>query len=194
MPDALRKVVDQLIDRPPPELDHILDAAASCFSRHGLAHTSVPEIARELGVSRATMYRQIGPVDDFARLILARDAHRLVDEVATKLEHLTGPDAVLTLTVTTIRFAATHPLIRKVLSDEPHLVGEFLPRLPTLFGAVTALLTPYLADQMVRGHLRASDPAVVADLIVRLTAGAILVPPPDLDAHVRGILLPHLEP
>src|SRR5947207_15454953 len=61
---------------PSTALDTYLDAAASCFARFGVAHTTVPDIARELGVSRMTVYRRLGSVHDALRSLLARELHR----------------------------------------------------------------------------------------------------------------------
>ena len=60
---------------PPASLDPFLDAAARCFARHGIKRMSVQDVARELRVNRATVYRQIGNVDQQVRLLLARDLH-----------------------------------------------------------------------------------------------------------------------
>ena len=58
---------------PPAELDPYLDAAARCLARHGIGRTSVQDVARELGVNRATVYRQVGTVEDMVRLLVARE-------------------------------------------------------------------------------------------------------------------------
>src|SRR5579884_3492717 len=63
---------------PPEELDPYLDAAARCFGRFGISRTRVPDVAAEVGVSRVTVYRQVGTVEDMARMLLARDMHRLL--------------------------------------------------------------------------------------------------------------------
>src|SRR3546814_4780239 len=61
---------------PSPALDPYLDAAARCFVRHGLRRTRVTDIADDVGVSRVTVYRQVGTVEDAARLLLARELDR----------------------------------------------------------------------------------------------------------------------
>src|SRR3546814_11660226 len=63
---------------PAAVLDPYLDAAASCFARHGLRRTRVTDIAEEVGVSRVTVYRQVGTTEDAARLPPARALARLV--------------------------------------------------------------------------------------------------------------------
>src|SRR3712207_9244997 len=61
---------------PPPSASACLDAAARCIVRDGLADTSVPDVARELGVSRGTVYRQVGPMPVIVRQLLRRGGGR----------------------------------------------------------------------------------------------------------------------
>ncbi|HVX17583.1 MAG TPA: TetR/AcrR family transcriptional regulator [Acidimicrobiales bacterium] len=189
----LRASFDRLIERPDPKLDEALNAATACFARHGLAHTSVPDIAREMGVSKATVYRQIGSVDDVVRLLLAREAHLLIDTLEHTVGDATGPDALLDVVTAGIGFASDHPLITKVLRDEPDLAGELLPLLPEFAGATRAALQPAIVA-LLDGADTVSPPGVLADLVVRLTLAALLVTPPDLAAHVRQAFEPHLRP
>src|SRR3712207_6942409 len=63
---------------PPPSASACLDAAARCIVRDGLAHTSVPDVARELGVSRGTVYRQVGPMPVIVRQLLRREGGRVL--------------------------------------------------------------------------------------------------------------------
>ena len=39
--------------------ERLLDAAASCYARFGLAKTTAEDVAREAGVSRATLYNKL---------------------------------------------------------------------------------------------------------------------------------------
>src|SRR3546814_393937 len=70
---------------PAVELDPYLDAAARCFTRFGITRTRVPDVAAEVGVSRVTVYRQVGTVEDMARLLLARAMHRILTALPAAL-------------------------------------------------------------------------------------------------------------
>src|SRR3546814_7648091 len=70
---------------PSPALDPYLDAAARCFGRHGLRRTRVTDIADEVRVSRVTVNRQVGTVEDAARLMRARELDRLVTALVPQL-------------------------------------------------------------------------------------------------------------
>ncbi|MDP1794674.1 MAG: helix-turn-helix domain-containing protein, partial [Acidimicrobiales bacterium] len=82
---------------PPASLDPFLDGAARCFARHGIKRTSVQDVAKELRVNRATVYRQIGNVDQQVRLLLARDLHRLLAALPATLSAASGPEAIVEL-------------------------------------------------------------------------------------------------
>jgi AcrR family transcriptional regulator len=181
---------------PPPELDPYLDAAARCFARFGITRTRVPDIAAEVGVSRVTVYRQAGTVEDLARMLLARDMHRLLMALPAVAQGAVGPETVVRLVETIIEHARSHPVLTKVLEDEPHLLGPVLVSdLGTVAGRVADVVVPLLDALMDAGHLARRDARVVAEWLVRLTVTLILAPPPgDLRAFLSELLVPALTP
>ena len=181
---------------PPPELDPYLDAAARCFARFGITRTRVPDIAAEVGVSRVTVYRQAGTVEDLARMLLARDMHRLLIALPAVAQGVVGPETVVRLVETIIEHARSHAVLTKVLKDEPHLLGPVLVSdLGTVAGRVADVVVPLLDALMDAGHLARRDARVVAEWLVRLTVTLILAPPPgDLRAFLSELLVPALTP
>lgn len=189
---ALHVIADDLLERPDPALDGALNAATACFIRHGLAHTSVRDIAAELGVSKATVYRQAGSVDDLARALLARETRRLIATVVETVGNAQGPAAVLDVVTASATFICDHPLLRKVVADEPGLVAELLAVIPVIAASITGVLTAVI--QAVRPDPgTGSDAVVVAEVAVRVVLAAVFVPPADLDALLRDALGPHLR-
>lgn len=181
---------------PPAALDPFLDAAAACFARHGIKRTSVQDVARELRVDRTTVYRQVGNVDRQVRLLLARDLNRLLASLPAALGVEPGTEVVVNLLDAIVSFARAHPVLEKVLADEPDLVGLFLVSdMPELVGRVAAALAPLLESAMVSGQLARRDPVVVAEWLVRVGASLVLAPPPgELRAFLAEILVPALAP
>lgn len=181
---------------PPGELDPYLDGAAACFARHGIGRTSVPDIAREVGTSRTTVYRQVGTVDGAARLLLARELHRLLIQLPAVLEGATGPETVTRLLAAVIRFAWQHPVLAKVLADEPNLVVPFVTGdFPELVARVSAIAAPLLKRAMTARLIRQRDPVLLADFLVRITISLVLAPPPTgLGAFLDLAVLPALAP
>jgi len=195
-PLHLPSIAQGLPPVPPAELDPYLDAAAACFARHGISRTSVPDIARELGISRTTVYRQVGTVEQAARLLLARELHRFLAHLPGVLAGAAGPETVTRLLAAVVLFAREHPVLAKVLADETELIGPFLTvELPDLVARVSEIATPLLERAMTAGLIHRRDPAGLAEFLVRTTVSLVLAPPPGdlgefLDQTVLAVLAP----
>lgn len=181
---------------PPASIDPFLDAAARCFTRHGVRRTSVQDVARELRVDRTTVYRQVGNVDSMVRLLAARELHRLLDALPASLTGLGGPEAIVDLLATVVVYGRNHPVLAKVLADEPELIGPFIvAELPMLIDLVAAAATPLLRAAMAAGELAPRDPDGLAQMLVRLCMPLVLAPPTgDLRSLLGELLLPVLTP
>lgn len=179
---------------PSAELDPYLDAAARCFEQYGIKRTTVPDIADEVGVSRSTVYRRVGAVEDCARALLSRELHRLLVSLSPEASAVDSPNDVVEILARVATFAREHPVLDKVLADESDLVGPFLvDEISQLIARVAAFAAPFLESAMERGALRRHDPAVLAEWLVRITVSVILAPPPrDLQVFLGDVLLPAL--
>lgn len=179
---------------PSPALDPYLDAAARCFVRHGLRRTRVTDIADEVGVSRVTVYRQVGTVEDAARLLLARELDRLVTSLVPKLMAADDADGIVSVIASAVEFATTHPVLSKVLHDEPELVGGFvIAELPTLIDRLLVLAEPVvrrLADLDERARF---DIPVLGEWVARVVITMVVAPPKEApEEFLRKVLLPVL--
>jgi AcrR family transcriptional regulator len=65
--------------------EKFLDAAEACYARVGLAKTSMDDVGREAGASRATLYRYFANRDELLRAALIRQARQLADEAGVYL-------------------------------------------------------------------------------------------------------------
>lgn len=181
---------------PSEDLDPFLDAAARCFSRYGVRRTSVQDVAAELGVNRATVYRQVGTIDHQIRLLIARDLHRLLAELPASLAGTSGPRAVVELMATIIRYASNHSVLAKVLQDEPEVIGPFLVSdLPEVIARVTTAIAPLLSAAMATRQIATRDAQLLAESLVRLGITLILAPPSgELETFLAEVLVPTLKP
>lgn len=177
---------------PPAQLDPYLDAAAEVFARHGITRSSVQDIARRLGLNRATVYRQVGSVDAIVRLLLAREIHRALSQLPAPPAAGSGPGYVVDLVTALVDFAREHPVALKVLRDEAELIGPFLVTdMPDLVARVSETLHPLLGAAMSAGIIARRDPAVLAEWLTRIGLSLIIAPPA---AGVRHFLAAVLEP
>jgi AcrR family transcriptional regulator len=181
---------------PPTALDPYLDATARCFVRYGVRRTSVQDVAQELGVNRTTVYRQVGTVEQQAMLLLVRDAHRLLTALPAQVQGPVGPHTVIEMVVAVVRRAQEHPVLAKVLADEPDLVGTYVTRdSGALIELATGVLRPMLEAAVASGAIARRDPVVLAEWLVRIAVSLMLTPPPVEPAEfLAEVLLPALTP
>jgi AcrR family transcriptional regulator len=156
------------------------------------------DIAKEMRVARTTLYRQIGSVEEAVELIVARQLHRFLDQLVGLLAEPggAGPETLLRAIADAVRFARSHPVVLRVLSDEPDIVGELVTGQLALYAAQVADgLTPIIGAAMDTGRLRAADPHMTAEWIVRVVAALVALPPDgDLEQLLEYALLPVLQP
>jgi AcrR family transcriptional regulator len=194
MPDSIAPQALGLPEVPDPVLDGYLDAAAGCFIRHGLRRTRVTDIADAVGVSRVTIYRQLGNTDQIARLLLSRELDRLLGTLGPKVLSASHPDDVVDVIAEAVDYALAHPVLRKVLADESDLVGSYAAtELAGLIERLVALAEPLLRRVDHDGSV--VDAALLADWLVRVVLTVIVAPPArPVREFISGVLHPLLSP
>jgi AcrR family transcriptional regulator len=139
----------------------VLDAVKRCCERWGIDKVTVDDIARESGVSRATMYRMFPGGRD-----VIFEAHRVheLDKFFTRLLHqIEGAASLEDLLVRTVT-SATRELrgddhIALMLASEPGAVlGELtVEGLPRIIRVATAYLIPFADEFLPRPQSRLSS-------------------------------------
>jgi AcrR family transcriptional regulator len=162
--------------------------------RHGISRTRVPDIADEMGVSRVTVYRQAGSVGQILGLLIARDLQRLLDGIPSFDGDEAGPDLVVGILSGLINSARSHPVLQKVLRDEPAVIGPLLAtELPEIIDRAGAVLSPLLDLLAASGRVAQRDPRIVSGWLVRIGISLLLAPVEDQDAFLGEILRPVLH-
>jgi len=194
--DSVLKLLERLPPRPDPGLDRLLDATERCLARYGIRRTSMTDIAREMHVARTTLYRQVGSVEEAVALVASRQLHRVLDDL---LSHLSAPGGAsvagfVEAVAGTVRFARQNPVSRRVLDDEPEILGSLLASdLRPYATQVAEALVPLVRSAMDAGLIGGDDPLLVAQWLVRVVAVLVVLPPEhDLDAMVEYALSPLL--
>jgi len=187
---------DRLPPRPAPELDRVLDAVERCVVRFGVSRTSMTDIARELGIARTTLYRQVASLEEALALVSSRRFHRFLDELLDLLGAGITPDVFIEVIVRTVRGALADPVAQRILNDEPELVGQYVTdgSLAVLAGQIAELMTPVVEAAAAAGAITTTDAPRAAGWIVRIVFALCALPPPDdeLEATVRFVLQPML--
>jgi AcrR family transcriptional regulator len=154
--------------------DRLLAATYQCVMRFGLGKTTIEDVVKESGLSRATIYRQFPGGRDELLLEtvgweLANYFNALADHVrdAPDLEQLLEQGLVFAH-----RSVTEHLVLRKILDTEPErllplLTVESAKTLPF----IADFLHPYLVREADQGRLR---PDVEIDRAAEYLARAIL--------------------
>jgi AcrR family transcriptional regulator len=146
--------------QPPDPLtlrDRLLAATYRCVVRFGLAKTTVEDVVKESGLSRATVYRQFpGGRDELLLETVGWELGNYFTELADHVRD--APDLVQLLErglVFAHRSVAEHVVLRKILDTEPErllplLTVESAKTLPF----IADFLHPYLVRESEAGRLR----------------------------------------
>src|SRR3954463_6470005 len=138
-------------------LDRLFAATYRCVERFGLAKTTVEDIVKESGVSRATIYRQFPGGRD--ELLLETVGWELANYFNALADHVRdAPDLVQLLErglVYAHRSVGEHVVLTKILVTEPErllplLTVESARTLPF----IADFLHPYLVREEEEGRLR----------------------------------------
>ena len=154
----------------------ILEATYSCAGRWGLAKTSLEDVAREAGVSRATIYRTFpGGRDEVVEATVAWAVARFYLGL---LEHLVGVSSLEDVLVRGMMFAhreiVEHEVLQRIMLTEPDLL---LPMLTLesnrLRESIATFLLSYVAGtDLVDGV----DPELASDFLARMVVSYIATP------------------
>lgn len=133
--------------------EHILEGAYACIARHGMAKTTVEDVARQAEVSRATVYRYFpGGKDQVLRDTVNWEAARFLDRLAGATA---GAPDFATLLEEALLFARRaleqHDVLQKMLQTEPDtLISRLTIGGDRLVRLIKAWLTPHLAIAELR--------------------------------------------
>ena len=192
-----RRVLDRGI---PDRVDtRAIDATLTCIARHGLGKTTIDDIAREAGCSRATLYRYFGSRQDLVTAAVHREALRILSLVRGAADSATTlEDAVVGVLAVAGRELGEHPALRFVADVEPERVLPYL----TFAGGDRFLrdmggaLAPCLVRFVGADSTRAAEWVARIGLALWLspTAPVTLSDTEALRDYVRVFVLPALRP
>jgi AcrR family transcriptional regulator len=154
--------------------DRLLEATYACVTRYGMAKTTVEDVVKQSGISRATVYRQFpGGRDELLRETVAWEIARYFTELADYVRDATDLADLLEKGLVHARQQVReHEVLRKMLDTEPE---RLLPLLSTestkTLPFIASFLHPYLQREADAGRLR---PGVDIDRAADYLARGIL--------------------
>lgn len=153
----------------------IVTAALSCFARYGTNKTTIDDIAREAGCSRATVYRAFpGGKDELSAAVVESEVARLFEAIAERVEAIDSLEELLVAVADeSVRRIGGHPAIRFLIAHEPDVV---LPRIAfSQFDTVLALASAFLAPYL-EAYLAEEDARRVGEWITRVVISYLICP------------------
>ncbi|MBS1837475.1 MAG: TetR/AcrR family transcriptional regulator [Actinobacteria bacterium] len=177
--------------------ERVVDAMFACIARWGLAKTTVEDVARTAGISRATVYRLFpGGKSSILEAGLATEITRLVAALSEQLEEMDDLESCLgrAIGVATV-FLRDHEALAYVREHEWSAVESFLAhdRLDALFLLAGTTLGPSLLR-----FLPPEQAGRVAVWAARMVVSYLLSPSEEMDlgdeATARRVVATYLLP
>lgn len=176
----------------------IVEAALRCTEQWGIAKTTVDDIARAAGISRATLYRTFpGGKDVVFDALVRHEAARFFHTVTDQLDQAATLADLLTVgIVEAARFLSEHRALRYLLDHEPErILPEFtFDRLARTLAVATAFTAPHLRRFVLDDERAAAH----AEWVVRVLLSYAIDPSPALPltdpAAVRRFATTYLVP
>lgn len=173
----------------------MLDAAKRCCEQWGIQKVTIDDIARESGVSRATLYRLFpGGKDVLFEALRLRERAEFFDALAAEVADVDDfEELVVRLVVTATRELRADEHLALMLASEPgetlvELTAEGMPR-------IIETANDYLGP-LLKPHLDPEVASPLIDLLVRITLSYFLAPSQHVDlgdtASARAFLRPGL--
>jgi TetR/AcrR family transcriptional regulator, mexJK operon transcriptional repressor len=154
------------------KFDQVLDGAKLVFMRDGFEGASVDDIAREAGVSKATLYAYFPDKRLLFIEVAKSECCRQANEAEALVDDATPPEQALTIAATKMVEFFTSDFGMKVFrmcvgeADRfPELAREFYDSGPAMARGV---LVDYISDQVARGNLVCEDLELAADQFAEL--------------------------
>lgn len=178
----------------------IVDGALACLARQGIAKTTIDDVARRAGCSRATVYRVFpGGKDQLLAAVADTEVARFTSAVAVRMGEADDlEDAIVAGIVEAAVRVQEHPALTYLLRFEPEHVLPHLAfdHLDDLLAAASAFVAPFLAR-----WLAADEAARTAEWATRIVVSYLSCPSEHLDPTdpvaarrlVRTYVLPAVE-
>ncbi|MEY2418644.1 MAG: hypothetical protein QOG90_1324 [Actinomycetota bacterium] len=179
--------------------DRIVEATLRCVARWGLSKTTLDDVAREAGLSRATVYRVVpGGKDNLIAMVSAVELARFFGELHEAVQGAaTLEDTVVTGVVTAARHLEHHGALKFMIEHEPEQILPLFAftNLDRILDNVRTFASPYLEPWL------GDDARRGAEWIARIVLSYACAPSPEYDLTdeasarrlVRTFVMPSLE-
>jgi AcrR family transcriptional regulator len=156
----------------------VLDAALALAAGSGLRHLTMDDVARRAGVGRMTVYRRFGSKAALVDALAVRECRACLSTISQALDpQASFLDRSVSLFITVLRVIREHPLLARLARVEPEaFLNELTKDGSAVFLMVREFLVGLVAEAQRRGELLPGDPAVLAEMGLRLGVSFVLMP------------------
>jgi AcrR family transcriptional regulator len=172
--------MSSLASAPVTHRDRLLAAAARFTAEHGWGELTMAKLADLVGVSRQTVYNELGGKSQLAEAMVLRELELFLEVVDSAFRD--NPEdlvrAIEAAAFRVLELARTDPLLHAILSSSQGADSELLPLLTTnsepLLGAAGEMIRAHVASYDV--HLEAHRVEALIDMVVRLVLSHVMAP------------------
>lgn len=163
---------------PGVDSDAVLDAAASCYLRFGVAKTTAADIAQGVGISRATLYRRFGSHEAIFLAVLARESAAMAADADVHLAGIDDPvERILEGMLFAIEEVGRRPVHAAVFGgDSAAWAATQAMHVEALRHIGEAGVRPLVASSLADGSLSEQDMSDLVDWILRILISYAAVP------------------
>ena len=200
LPEATAEAVaDRRLERSTQEL-RVVDATVRCVARWGVAKTTLDDVAREAGWSRATVYRLFpGGKDAVLETVVEVELERFFSALHERLAAATDLEDLLVAGMTEAGARITgHPALRFLVTHEPEVILPQISfaRAERVLARAASFASPYLAR-----WLSPEEANRVGEWVTRIvisyaaspSAGVDVADPASVRRLVRSFVLPGIR-
>lgn len=172
-------------------VEELLDAAGELFAEHGIAASSMADVARAAGCSRATVYRYFANRDELRLAYVNREAVRVARAVGATVAGIDDPSERLAAAVLgSVDQVRRTPTLAAWFSTEEQGIAS---QLASSSDVVDALAAGLLGDEEHRAEeRRAEEHRAAARWLVRVIVSLLSAPadPDEERALVERFVVP----
>ena len=164
----------------PTTRERIVEAAVATTTESGWSEVTMGSVADRVGVSRQTVYNEVGSKEGLAEAVIARELARFLDVVSVAFDRHPDDlvDAIRAATYGVLELAQDNKLLHAVVSATHGADTELLPLLTTHSHSLLAVAKQVVTDRVTPYDIGIDGEHldVAIDVVVRVVLSHVMQP------------------
>jgi AcrR family transcriptional regulator len=175
--------------------DRVLEVAEECLRRSGIRRTTMIEVARRAGISRAWLYRQFPDKSSLVLAVLMRSDADFWARARDRVSAAGDLAAQVAEAVRLSRSQAPAALLLELGESDPGAVGALVgDSVGDLLPGLARFWHEHLATAQAQGRVRADlDVPLAAEWVMRVVMSLVTIPSELVDVDDPGALQDFVE-